>query len=133
VVTWWPLLVLAGVLALAGAVLLLRGERTAVYWLWAVDGRLLYIGMTNDVERRMEQHAADKSWWPQVASRTVRWYRSRPVAERAEEAAIRRDRPYFNDRHNRDNPHRVIVSRRVRHGDQYQRDAGVRLHLGRRS
>jgi hypothetical protein len=74
VVTWWPLLVLAGVLALAGAVLLLRGERTAVYWLWAVDGRLLYIGMTNDVERRMEQHAADKSWWPQVASRTVRWF-----------------------------------------------------------
>jgi predicted GIY-YIG superfamily endonuclease len=111
VVTWWPLLVLAGVLALAGAVLLLRGERTAVYWLWAVDGRLLYIGMTNDVERRMEQHAADKSWWPQVASRTVRWFGSRPAAARAEEAAVLRDKPAHNDLYNRGNPHRVAVYR----------------------
>lgn len=113
----WPLLVWAAVAVplLAGAVVWLRtrGERTAVYWLWGADRRRpVYIGMTNDVIRRMRQHADRSGWWPLVVGPpTVRWYRSRQAAAVAERDAIYRDRPLHNDRYNRANPHRVLVYR----------------------
>lgn len=114
----WPLLVLGGLLALAGCVAVLLGQVNVVYWWWGADRtRPLYIGVTDDIRRRTGQHQRESVWWPQVVgSPTVRRYRSRAVAERAEEVAIHRDRPYFNDRHNRDNPRRVVMyrPRRVR-------------------
>lgn len=109
----WPLLALAGLLALAAAAWLLRGRPCVVYWWWGADRRRpLYIGISVNLEARTDQHRRRSVWWPLVVGPpTVRRYRSVPAAERAEVQAIRRDRPIYNDQHNRDNPHRVAVYR----------------------
>lgn len=69
---------------------------TALYRLHATDDRLLYIGITDNLRRRFREHAADKSWWPEVSRRTVAWYASRAAAESAEDAAIKAERPAHN-------------------------------------
>ncbi|MEV7492192.1 type II toxin-antitoxin system prevent-host-death family antitoxin [Streptomyces anulatus] len=70
--------------------------RTALYRLFGATGQLLYVGITTQPETRWTQHAADKPWWPLVRQRNVEWHPSRPVAERAELAAIRTEAPLYN-------------------------------------
>src|SRR4051812_37709880 len=74
-------------------------ERTAVYRLFAGDGRLLYVGMTRNPARRFTAHAADKPWWPEVATRAVEWRASWDEAHAVEKAAIRAEKPAHNQRH----------------------------------
>jgi predicted GIY-YIG superfamily endonuclease len=72
---------------------------TALYRLYDEGGALLYIGISNDPDRRFEQHAYDKSWWPRVARRDVRWLDDRPAAQAAEVAAIKAEAPECNGTH----------------------------------
>lgn len=72
---------------------------TAVYRLYDEADALLYIGMTNDPERRFEQHAKERRWWPRVARRTVQWFADRPTAGRAEVGAIQAEAPKHNGTH----------------------------------
>jgi antitoxin (DNA-binding transcriptional repressor) of toxin-antitoxin stability system/predicted GIY-YIG superfamily endonuclease len=72
---------------------------TALYRLYDESGALLYIGISNDPDRRFEQHAYDKPWWPRVASRVVEWLPDRTAAEQAEIAAIRKESPQLNGTH----------------------------------
>lgn len=37
-----------------------------VYRLYGPRDRLLYVGVTNNLQRRLAQHWADKSWWDEV-------------------------------------------------------------------
>ncbi len=74
---------------------------TAVYRLTAEAGDLLYVGITDSPERRWKDHAKDKPWWPQVASRSIRWYPTRGLALAAEADAIRTEQPRYNVQHNR--------------------------------
>jgi predicted GIY-YIG superfamily endonuclease len=73
-----------------------RGERTALYRLYDADDRLLYVGVTRDVDRRLAAHRNDKPWWPQVARRSVEWFDERGDAAKAETQAIRSETPAYN-------------------------------------
>lgn len=69
---------------------------TAVYRFYDAAGRLLYVGVTDHLKVRFGQHAKDKSWWPEVASRTITWYDGRQEAEDAETKAIGEEKPIHN-------------------------------------
>lgn len=71
-------------------------ERTALYRLYAADGALLYIGITQDLDERWRQHSSRKEWWPQVARRAVSWCVSRSEALRLEAEAIKAEHPLHN-------------------------------------
>lgn len=83
----------------------LERQRTAVYRLYDETGLFLYVGISNDPARRLEQHAADpekRHWWWRVDPRqtTVEWYPDRPTAKAEETAWIvgagGMPRPLFN-------------------------------------
>jgi len=71
-------------------------EATHVYYFFDVQGNLLYVGITNDVQRRWAQHAEDKPWWHLVARKESVRYSTRQEAERVEAHQIRTHRPMFN-------------------------------------
>jgi predicted GIY-YIG superfamily endonuclease len=73
---------------------------TALYRLRDQAGDLHYVGITDTPERRWKDHAKDKTWWPEVAERTVEWFPSRAHAMAAEAIAIRGERPRHNIQHN---------------------------------
>ena len=66
-----------------------------VYRLYDAEGRLLYVGMTNNLPRRLEQHAR-KPWWARVARTDLQQEPNRGAAMRAEAEAIRTERPAYN-------------------------------------
>jgi hypothetical protein len=61
---------------------------------------LLYIGITNNIARRVDQHRETKPWWGDVAGLCLQYIPSRDQLERAEIAAIRTERPRHNTMHN---------------------------------
>ncbi|MYR28716.1 MULTISPECIES: GIY-YIG nuclease family protein [unclassified Streptomyces] len=66
----------------------------AVYRLYGEADELLYVGSSNDPERRWRQHA-EKSWWAEVRRNTVEWH-PRHLAWGVEVNAIWRERPKYN-------------------------------------
>ena len=72
------------------------GTPTAVYRFFDADGRLLYVGMTGNIQLRWRTHAADKPWWPEVARQATVWYETRAEAAVAESEAIRGEDPLYN-------------------------------------
>ncbi len=74
--------------------------RTALYRLRDDLGRLLYVGISSNPLRRWPEHAAAKSWWPDVTDLSMQWFKTRTAALEAEAAAIRRERPLHNVAHN---------------------------------
>lgn len=69
---------------------------TALYRLYSATGDLLYVGITDHLKVRLAAHAKDKTWWSQVARKTVEWHPGKPEAEAAEAAAIRTEKPAHN-------------------------------------
>lgn len=61
---------------------------------------LLYIGISVNLPARLRQHSGGKPWWLTVARISVEYYPSRDEALAAERAAIKAERPLFNDVHN---------------------------------
>jgi hypothetical protein len=45
---------------------------------------------------RLQQHAANKSWWPDVDTYRIGWYTTREFAADAELKAIRTENPLYN-------------------------------------
>lgn len=88
-------------------------ERTALYRLYDVDDRLLYVGISSDPPSRMQQHAADKPWWPEVADQRIEWLDSRTEALDAERLAIAGEHPRFNHVHKQSSVLRFIEPRRL--------------------
>jgi len=74
----------------------LEYARTALYRFYDDADRLLYVGITHDIEQRWASHARNQPWWLDVARKTVDWHPNRPVAERLEDEALRRDRPLYD-------------------------------------
>ncbi|MFF2650558.1 GIY-YIG nuclease family protein [Streptomyces sp. NPDC058045] len=74
----------------------LDDRRTALYRIYDASGVLLYVGITQNVEERWTAHERDKSWWPQVAAKTVEWFDTRPLALAAERYAVREESPVHN-------------------------------------
>lgn len=78
----------------------LHRVETALYFWHDSVGRLLYVGITEDLATRQSSHAKRSSWAAFAAGSRVRRFASRVEAERAEKAAIERHRPLFNHVHN---------------------------------
>jgi predicted GIY-YIG superfamily endonuclease len=72
------------------------GEPTALYRFYDGADVLLYVGISRNPAARWAQHAAEKTWWPRVAKKTVVMYGSRQEAEIAEGKAIRSESPLHN-------------------------------------
>jgi hypothetical protein len=76
-------------------------EPHALYRFYGAGGTLLYIGITNEIPRRLKEHNGDKPWWLGVANITVEHYPSRKSVLEAERRAIIAERPLYNDVYNR--------------------------------
>jgi hypothetical protein len=77
------------------------GDLNGLYRLYACDGSLLYIGITNDPLRRWRQHASDKEWWYEVDVITLTPFGTLDTARLVERQAIRGERPCYNVMHSR--------------------------------
>ena len=71
-------------------------DPTALYRLYAHDGELLYVGITEAPARRMAHHADTQPWWPEVVRKTMVWYPTRSEADEAETATIDSEKPKYN-------------------------------------
>jgi hypothetical protein len=98
---------------------------TAVYRFFDADGRLLYVGMTNNLRSRWTAHAAEKPWWPEVASQSATWFGTRTEAAAAESAALKTENPVHNvhstPRHGENLSHAIKAKReRMRRANEDQ-------------
>jgi predicted GIY-YIG superfamily endonuclease len=88
------------------SVLPLRGParepspETALYRWWDAADLLLYIGISDELSNRVNGHAKESSWMEFAARSTITRYPSRAEAAAAEVAAIKSERPLFNQKHN---------------------------------
>lgn len=76
--------------------LIYHAQPFTLYRHFDADGVLLYVGVTDHLERRNAGHRQASPWWPQVAridSRLCRDFRSASAAERT---AIREEAPLYN-------------------------------------
>ncbi len=71
-------------------------KRTALYRFYDAAGVLLYAGITDDLARRLRQHAREKAWFGLVQHQAATWYGSESRARKAETAAIRGELPRYN-------------------------------------
>jgi len=69
--------------------------RTALYRHFDADGRLLYVGITENLPSRDRQHRASP-WHGKIAETKTQWFDSREDAARAEAQAITTERPLHN-------------------------------------
>lgn len=67
----------------------------AVYRLYNAAGELLYIGSSDNPDRRWKAHQSTKPWWPEVSRREVTWHEWRE-AWGEEASAIWHERPKHN-------------------------------------
>jgi predicted GIY-YIG superfamily endonuclease len=67
-----------------------------VYRAYNRQGRLLYVGMTGNLYRRMQTHRKESKWWRYCRCVVERHFDSRQAAAVAERAAIREEHPIFN-------------------------------------
>jgi predicted GIY-YIG superfamily endonuclease len=76
-----------------------KGPR--VYRCLNSDKRVIYIGSTPALLRRIKVHKSRSPWWPEVADVTEEPYPSVFLARAAERLAIKAERPIHNDQYNR--------------------------------
>lgn len=75
---------------------------TALYRFYGAGDELLYIGITNSIPRRLDQHSDSKPWYVEATRIDVRHFPTRSAALAAEMAAIKAEHPKYNIVHNRD-------------------------------
>ncbi|MFI9585862.1 GIY-YIG nuclease family protein [Streptomyces sp. NPDC052236] len=65
--------------------------RTGLYRLYDESGRLIYIGIATDPEKRFNAHrwGIGKTWRHDIASHRVEWFATHLEAEAAEKSSIR--------------------------------------------
>jgi S-DNA-T family DNA segregation ATPase FtsK/SpoIIIE len=77
-------------------------ERVALYRWVGADDDVLYVGISDDPDRRIGQHVQGKPWVEEAARvDIVEWHDSRAAALEAEERLIKLERPRYNVVHNR--------------------------------
>jgi predicted GIY-YIG superfamily endonuclease len=69
---------------------------TALYRFFDADGKLLYLGVSDNLAARFKWHRETQSWWGDVARKTIAWYGTRNKALAAEDYAIKTERPAHN-------------------------------------
>lgn len=80
----------------------LENAHHVLYGWYNSEGDLLYVGISNDGQRRAGEHLADKEWSrePGVTMHVMAEFYSRSEALAAEEAAIKDLKPRYNKIHN---------------------------------
>jgi excinuclease UvrABC nuclease subunit len=74
-----------------------RGRQEhVVYRMYDEDGRLLYIGVTCSMKRRLYAHRKATPWFHEIACLTSVPFEHRRAAFEAEAAAIRAEQPLYN-------------------------------------
>lgn len=68
----------------------------AVYRLYDAAGALLYVGMSESVFYRLEQHVKKRPWWSEVDHAEIEWFATREQIVDAELCAIRTESPRYN-------------------------------------
>ncbi len=68
---------------------------TCTYRAYDIHGRLLYVGISMNLEGRLAKHKSS-AWWPQVDEIVVKWFDGREAAKAAERDAIRDEDPIYN-------------------------------------
>jgi predicted GIY-YIG superfamily endonuclease len=71
-------------------------QRTALYRFYDAAWVLLYVGITDDLPRRLREHARDKEWFSQVRHQAVSLYDGERQARKAETRAIHAEVPRHN-------------------------------------
>jgi predicted GIY-YIG superfamily endonuclease/predicted transcriptional regulator len=77
-----------------------RDGITTVYRMYDHKNVLLYVGISNRVDLRIEQHRASKDWFWRVDRIKTEEYPNRATALNVEEKAIKSERPKYNIIHN---------------------------------
>lgn len=67
-----------------------------LYRCFNASGDLLYVGMTSNLEHRVQLHRSHTPWFGEVTSVTRATYPNRPSARGAEHNAIIAERPRYN-------------------------------------
>lgn len=67
-----------------------------VYRMYDEDGRLLYVGISRTMARRLTEHHREQPWAHEIASVAGKRYTSREAARAAEIEAIRTEGPAYN-------------------------------------
>lgn len=67
-----------------------------VYRLFDADDQLLYVGLTYDLKKRLQQHRRKAKWWHSAAHGTAVLYPGLFAARRAETIALQTEGPAFN-------------------------------------
>lgn len=80
--------------------------RTALYRLYDASDQLLYVGITNNLERRWREHRRDRrdTWWPDVTHKVIEWLPSRRAAQAVERQVVQAEKPVYNVLHSPDRP-----------------------------
>jgi predicted GIY-YIG superfamily endonuclease len=103
---------------------IIKTGHSFVYQVWAADGDLLYVGVTDSIVGRMAGHERNGSaWLSEVAAITWETYVQRDDAERVERHLIRTLQPKYN---RAENALRVRASD-LGHRRHHDEDAWVRL------
>lgn len=71
-------------------------SRCAVYRVYDIAGRLLYIGSSTDPDQRMVAHRSAQPWSAQIHDVEVIWYPDEPAARNVERQAIEAEAPRYN-------------------------------------
>lgn len=74
----------------------LAGIRTAVYRFYDAADRLLYLGITHDLDGRWTAHERNQPWWLDVARREFTWFGTRAEAEKIESDATALEKPRYD-------------------------------------
>lgn len=75
------------------------GPRNPKFWVYrhiSEDGKLLYVGVTNNLKNRTEQHKFGSEWFDEVADITSKQYDTRREALDVEAATILLENPAYN-------------------------------------
>ncbi len=73
----------------------MQGGETVLYRLYDERSVLLYVGITEELPKRLLRHS-ERLWWPEVHSLRLEAYESRTQALRAESRAIAVEGPLHN-------------------------------------
>jgi predicted GIY-YIG superfamily endonuclease len=71
-------------------------EHTYVYEAYDAFGNLLYVGITNNLKRRLKEHQSRAKWWNQQTEVRHTLYPSRDEAKEQESRVIANRSPVFN-------------------------------------
>lgn len=69
---------------------------TVLYRLWTKEHALLYVGVTDDLDVRLQQHEGSQPWWSEVDQVSQEEFPSRFAALNAEARAIFWEMPRHN-------------------------------------